>query len=354
MTTIRAKYAVVPDELQVTLEEETLDLNAIPPHGVLVKAETTVISAGTELAIYSALAPGVRDPQSWNSYPYHPGYGLVGQVIATGSAVDRVVQGDRVFCFGQHASYQIYNMESGKAVRSIFKVSDDLAAEQLVILRMAMVAIHASQLTHCNPRDTVAVFGLGIVGNLAAQLYKQAGLRVIGVDPVKSRCDIARQVGIDLVVDVPPEHQVEAIRGLTGGRGAEVTCEAVGHSAVINTSITACADFGQVILLGSPRAPYQADMTPAFRDIHLRWLTVRGALEWRLPPYNAPGIMHSVESNLKRLIGMLRDGELNVDAVTSHIIRPEELPSAYHGLLNHKDAYLGTVIDWREETDYGV
>lgn len=346
----KATYAVIPDELQVTLAEETLDLDAIPEQAVIIEAETTVISAGTELAIYSALAPGVRDPNSWNAYPYRPGYGLVGRVIATGAKIERVSAGDRVFCFGQHASHQVYNMASGKPVRSIFKVDEDLPAEQLVMLRMAMVAIHAPQLTECHPGDTVVVFGLGIVGNLAAQLYRQAGLHVIGVDPVTSRCDLARQVGIDTVVDVAPEYQLEAIRDLTDGKGAPVIVEAVGHSAIINTSIAACADYGQVILLGSPRAPYSADMTPAFRNIHLRWLTVRGALEWRLPAYDAPGIPHTVESNLRRLIDALRCGDLNVVAVTSHIIKPADLPDAYDGLLNHKDAYLGTVIDWRTES----
>ena len=349
MRTQHATYAVIPDEFQVVLDEESIDLDAVPPQAVVIQAETTVISAGTELAIYSALTPGVHTPGSWNAYPCRPGYGLVGRVLAAGQVVKRVAVGDRVFCFGHHASHQVYNMASGKAVRAIFNVDEDLAAEQLVMLRMAMVAIHAPQLTECHPGDTVAVFGLGVVGNLAAQLYRQAGMHVIGIDPVKARCDVARQVGIETVVDVAPEHQLEAIRDLTGGQGAPVTVEAVGHSAVVNTSIAACADFGQVILLGSPRASHTADMTPAFRDIHLRWLTVRGALEWRLPPYAASGIPHSVESNLARLINALRSGALNVDAVRSHIIKPSGLPDAYNGLLNRKDAYLGTVIDWRTE-----
>ena len=296
----KATYAVIPDQFQVTIAEEALDLDVIPEQAVIIEAETTVISAGTELAIYSALAPGVRDPNSWNAYPYRPGYGLVGRVTATGTQINHVSTGDRVFCFGQHASHQVYNMVSGKPVRSIFSVDEDLPAEELVLLRMALVAIHAPQLTEVHPGDTVAIFGLGIVGNLAAQLYRQAGLHVIGVDPVKFRCDLARQVGVETVVDVAPEHQLEAIHDLTGGNGVPVTVEAVGHSSVVNTSIAACADFGHVILLGSPRAPYQGDLTPAYRDIHLRWLTVRGALEWRLPAYDAPGIPHTVESNLRR------------------------------------------------------
>ena len=50
------------------------------------------------------------------------------------------------------------------------------------------------------------------------------------------------------------------------------------------------------------------------------------------------------------LIDALRYGDLNVAAVTSHIIKPEDLPGAYDGLLNHKDGYLGTVVDWRTES----
>lgn len=348
MRTVNATYAIVPDELKLDLMEETLDLDALHPEAVAVEAETTVISPGTELAIFAALSPGVRIPGSWNAYPYRPGYGLVGRVLEVGSAVQRVQPGDRIFCFGKHASHQIYSMRSGKPMVSIFRIPEDIPAERMAMLRMALVAIHAPQITVCHPGDTVAVFGLGVVGNLAAQLYRQAGLRVIGLDPVTSRCEIARQAGIETVLDVAPDQQVQAIRDLTGGRGAAVTVEAVGHSATVEAAVAACADFGQVILLGSPRAAYTGNMTPTFREIHLRWLTVRGALEWRLPPYAAFGIPDSVESNLARLMDALQSGQLNVDIVTSHIIPPQGLYAAYQGLLNQKDDYLGAVIDWRQ------
>lgn len=347
MKSVDATYALFTGEHQMTFEQETLDLDALPPKAVALETETTVISAGTELAVYTGTAPGVRVPGSWNAYPWRPGYGTVGRVLATGKDVERVQTGDRVFCFGKHASRQIYDMASGKPFTAIFKVPDDLPAEKLVMLRMALVAIHAPQLTDIRPGDSVAVFGLGTVGNLAAQLYRLAGLNVIGVDPVKSRCDAAHLAGIETVIDAAPEQQLEALREITGGRGVQVTVDAVGHSAVLQTCFAACADNGQVILLGSPRVPYDGNLTQIFREIHLRWLTVRGALEWRLPPYIAAGIHDSVESNLWRLLDALRRGYLNLDAVTSHILPASQLHAAYEGLLHHKDDYLGVVVDWR-------
>lgn len=346
MISVEATYAVIPDELQLELRQEMLDPQDCTPQGVIIEAEMSVISPGTELAIFSALAPGVKTPGNWNSYPYRPGYGLVGRVLAVGAEVQRVQPGDRVFCFGKHASHQLYEMRSGKPMVAIFKIPEEIPAAQMVMLRMALVAIHAPQLTLCHPGDTVAIFGLGVVGNLAAQLYQQAGLRVIGLDPVASRCEAARRAGIEAVLDVPPAEQLAALRDLTNGHGAPVTVEAVGHSATVESAVAACADFGQVILLGSPRAPYTSDLTRIFREIHLRWLTVRGALEWRLPPYAAFGVPDSVESNLERLMAALQSGYLNVEAVTSHTIAPQELLSTYQGLLNRKEEYLGAVIDW--------
>lgn len=127
--------------------------------------------------------------------------------------------------------------------------------------------------------------------------------------------------------------------------------EAVGHSATIENAVAACADFGQVILLGSPRSPHNADMTKTFREIHLRWLTVRGALEWRVPPYAGHGIHESIETNLAFLMQAAQAGQLNLDAVMSHVIAPADLLATYRGLLDHKDDYLGAVVDWRAPHD---
>ena len=295
MTSVNAQYAVVPDQNRLEIAQEVLDIRSLPANACLIEAEMTVVSPGTELAIFTATAPGVRTPGSWNAYPFRPGYGLVGKIIDTGASVDRVHAGDRVFCFGKHASYQFYSLVAGKPITAILRVPEDVPASHLAMLRMGLVAIHAPQLTMCRPGDTVAVYGLGVVGNLAAQLYRHAGLRVIGLDPVAMRCERALQAGIEEVASVTPELQLEAVRDLTGGRGANVTVDAVGHSAVIETAIAACADFGQVILLGSPRLPFSGDLTRTFRDIHMRGLTVRGAYEWRLPPYVGLGIAQSVE-----------------------------------------------------------
>ncbi len=345
---MEAVYAVIPGEKTLLIEREDLAPSRLGPHEVLIEAETTVVSAGTELAIYTALAPGVHTPGSWNAYPWRPGYGLVGHVRAVGGAVDDLAPGQRVFCFGKHASRQFYDVSGRESRDSAFTIGDDLPAETAVMLRMGLIALTGPQMTTFEAGDTVAVFGLGLVGLLAAQLYQIAGARVIALDPIATRCELARQVGIGTVLNASPEEQVEAVRDVAPEEGVTVAVDAVGESSVVQTCIDVCAPFGQVILLGSPRRAYEYDATQAFRQVHNRWLTVRGALEWCLPPHPVPGKKHSIESNLRLLIALVTQGQLNVDALISHVIEPGALPGAFQGLLHDKEHYIGVVVDWRE------
>jgi threonine dehydrogenase-like Zn-dependent dehydrogenase len=89
--------------------------------------------------------------------------------------------------------------------------------------------------------ETVAVFGLGIVGNLAGQLARLSGARVIGVDLLPQRLDKAREVGFEVVLDGKAEPAAERIKTLTGGRGADVCIEASGAIPALNEAIRAVA-----------------------------------------------------------------------------------------------------------------
>jgi 2-desacetyl-2-hydroxyethyl bacteriochlorophyllide A dehydrogenase len=346
MPVLDVHYLVIPRERTVEVRTETLSTDSLGPGDILIATQASMISAGTELANYTGEDPGVHQPGNYNTYPYRPGYGNVGRVLATGPEVQGVAAGDAVFSFGKHASHIVRNPARQPLWEAAFPLPPDLPAVEVAVLRMGLIAYTAPQQAPAEPGGTVAVFGLGLVGNLAAQLYRLAGARVIGLDPMPERCALARQCGIETVLNVPPAEQVAALLDLTAGKGASITVEAVGHSASVINALSACADYGQVVLLGSPRAPHSTDVTPAFRHIHLRWLTVRGALEWCLPPQPTPGGKHSIAGNLQRLISFMGAGQLQVRPLISHVIRPAALGAAYEGLLGEKQLYWGVVIDW--------
>ena len=77
--------------------------------------------------------------------------------------------------------------------------------------------------------ETVAVFGLGVPGQIVAQLARLNGATVIGVDGIRARRELATELGADVVLDAGEGGVAEQIRELTGGRGADVCLEVTGQ-----------------------------------------------------------------------------------------------------------------------------
>jgi 2-desacetyl-2-hydroxyethyl bacteriochlorophyllide A dehydrogenase len=338
---MQIQQVVVTAQNEVALLERSIDPDSLGPEEILVQTERTFISAGTELANYTGTDPTVFIAGSWNAYPWRSGYANVGRVVAAGSAVQRAKLGERVFSFGPHASHHIYDTR-----RLVAGLPDDISSDLGAAIRMAHVAMTATDVAEKNAGRWVAVFGLGTVGNLAAQMFGALGARVIGVDPAPYRRDLALRCGIPHVVGGSDAEVQEQIRALTGGQLANTTVDAVGHSAVVMQCLQATANFGEAILLGSPRASVPGDLTELLRPIHWRWVTLKGALEWRIPAYHQLNNEHSQLKKHAVILEWLRAGRITLAPLISHRLPPASIKQAYEGLLREKDTYVGVVLEW--------
>lgn len=100
------------------------------------------------------------------------------------------------------------------------------------------------------PSATVVVIGVGGLGHMAVQIVKATtGARVIAVDLKAAALDLGKRFGADDVV-ASDEHAVEAIRALTGGRGAEVVLDFVGSEGTLNLARAVSRPLGDVTLVG--------------------------------------------------------------------------------------------------------
>src|ERR687893_968019 len=106
--------------------------------------------------------------------------------------------------------------------------------------------------------ESVAVFGCGGVGDAAIAGAKLAGASaIVAVDIDAGKLGWARRFGATHTVNSKETDAVEAIKAATGGFGADVTIDAVGHPAVFEQAFYARDLAGRVVLVGVP-AP---DMT---------------------------------------------------------------------------------------------
>ncbi len=338
---MQIRQVVVTGQHQVELQTIELDKKILGPNEILIDTTHTFISAGTELANYTGREPKVFEPKSWCAYPWPSGYANVGIVRQVGAAVQRVKAGQRVFSYGGHASVVCYNQE-----RLIVPVPDGVDSALAAASRMAGVATTAIFVADIGAQPWVVVFGLGAVGNLAAQAFAIKGCRVIGVDPVASRRQLAERCGIPYTVGGSGDQVQDAIYELSQGELVDISVDAVGHSAVVQQALMATAAHGQVVLLGTPRVEVQGDLTTVLADIHLRFITVRGALEWCLPMYSPGGTEPSQEGKQQMIFDWLQRGLLVLEPLISHRLSPDKIKDAYDGLEYQIDRYTGVVLEW--------
>lgn len=333
---------MVTGQYQVELQEAQLDDRPLDADEVLIETEATFISAGTELANYAGKEPKVFLPGNWCTYPWKSGYANVGIVQAMGAGVTRIKVGERVFGYGNHASLVRYNQK-----RLMIPVPSGLSPVLAAASRMAGVAMTALVVSEIRDNPWVAVFGLGTVGNLAAQMFRIRGCRVIGIDPVDYRRKLAETCGIERTIGGTPATAHEQIMAITGGKGADITVDAVGHSAVVMQAAKATASFGQLVILGSPRVPVEGNLTELLSDVHLRWITMRGALEWCVPMYPEVGSRTSQWSKQEMIFDWMQRGLLQIEPLVSHCLPPTAIKEAYEGLLQQPEIYTGVALTWQ-------
>jgi threonine dehydrogenase-like Zn-dependent dehydrogenase len=164
---------------------------------------------------------------------------------------------------------------------------------------------------------------------------------------VETRRKLAEKCGIPYTVGGDAETVQKAIGEITQGKMGNITVDAVGHSSVVMQALKATANYGQLIILGSPRVPVQGNLTELLSDVHLRWITIRGALEWCLPMYSEFGNIESQFSKQQMIFDWIHRGELKIEPLISHRLKPAQIKEAYDGLLNEPETYTGVVLDWR-------
>jgi 2-desacetyl-2-hydroxyethyl bacteriochlorophyllide A dehydrogenase len=320
---------------------ETVDLPEEPePYSVVAKTLTSLISVGTELAIYTGSHIGFTLPNPpFPMMPNSPGYALVGKVTAVGREVTDIQPGQRVMMEVPHGTVGV--AEVGKV--GIVALSENLSDAQGALVRMAEVALAAVRLAPVQLGDAVVIYGLGLVGQLVAQLFSLNGAHpVIGIDRLPARLEVARSNGVTALnadeIDVVAE-----VARLTGGRGPDVVIEATGSPTVVALSLELVAKGGRVVLLGSTRGRVELD---PYSHIHRKGVRVIGAHESAQFLDHAPQRWNQAR-NLQLLAELFAAGKLRSQELITHTINPDKALTIYDELAAHPQDYLGVLIDWR-------
>jgi 2-desacetyl-2-hydroxyethyl bacteriochlorophyllide A dehydrogenase len=213
---------------------------------VRVRAVASALSQGTEMLVYRGEVPAdlpLDLPTLAGSFgfPIKYGYATVGRVLDTGASVEDLVPGDLVFV--HHPHQDVFVVPAAMPVR----LSDELDPLLGLFVANLETAVNVVHDTPLRLGETALVFGQGVVGLMVAQLLRFAGAgRVLVVDPLKKRRDLARNVGVDEAFK-PGGDFPERVLETTAGRGADVAVEVSGSGAALQAAIEAVAAEGTVV-----------------------------------------------------------------------------------------------------------
>jgi 2-desacetyl-2-hydroxyethyl bacteriochlorophyllide A dehydrogenase len=330
------KQVVFQKPWEVKLCDENLDENSIKSGCALVKKIYSIVSTGTELACLSG-------GESWFPMPSVPGYACVAEIIKTGEGVTGFSAGDKVFCYGNHSLYEVIPAEG-----IFLHVPKETDLKWIPFVRMASIAATAIRASNIEWGDFVAVTGQGLVGNMAMQLAKLQGARVIAIDIADHRLEIAKKCGAECTINSSKQDVVSSIKDFTKGKMVSTFIEATGVPAIAVSAAESISQNGELIFLGSPRGKCEIDATPFLNKVHLAAfnITLKGAHEWRYPVNQTPFVKHSLERNSDLIINLILDGKLMLDPLLSEIATPAECALVYDKLRNKKDQYMGILFDW--------
>ena len=255
----------------VTVAPRRMEVRDVPdpvpgPGEALVRVETIGI-CGSDLHFYEGENP-------YANYPQIQGHEFSGRVVAFGGAYDGPVQlGERVSveplmpcgrCFPCRRGrpncctrLAVLGIHTAGAFAELVKApverlfpAGDLDAELTALVEPISIGMQVVTRGQVTAEDTVAVFGAGMIGQAALICAADRGGRVLVVDKIASRLDLARQLGAERVVEAGREDAAGAIAGWTNGDGAAVVVDATGVPAVIRTAVEAVAFSGRIVIVG--------------------------------------------------------------------------------------------------------
>jgi predicted dehydrogenase/threonine dehydrogenase-like Zn-dependent dehydrogenase len=177
--------------------------------------------------------------------PLPLGYCNVGRVIAVGDGVSEFKVGDRVASNGQHAEFVCIPKNL------VAKIPDNIEDSEAVFTVIGSIGLQGIRLINPTFGETIVVIGLGLIGLLTAQMLHANGCRVIGIDIDKSKLELARKWGIEIINPIE-SNSVKEVLELTNGIGCDgvVITASAKNNDIIAQAAQMSRKRGRIVLVG--------------------------------------------------------------------------------------------------------
>lgn len=285
------------------------------------------------------------------------GYSVAGVVVEVGADSRGFRVGDQVACAG--AGVANHAEVVAVPVNLAVKVPEGLDLGQASTVTLGAIALQGVRRVEPTLGETVAVIGLGILGQLAMQMLRANGCRVIGVDPDARRLEVGKRTGMNWAVNPAQGDPVERIHKLTEGRGADAVLIAAATASheVLHQAMRACRRKGRVVLLGDVGCNVRRE------DWYRKELDFRISCSYGPgrydPNYEEQGqdypfayVRWTENRNMEEYLRLVAEGRIDLAPLASESFTIDRAAEAYAALKSEGEKPLLVVLEYPERPGY--
>lgn len=366
---------------------ENVPAPVVRPGGLLVSTRSSLVSAGTERQIVNlakksllgkararpdlvkkvlqkiktdGLVTAIEMAKSRLDRPFPLGYSCAGVVLEVGERGSGFCTGDRIACGGQN--YACHAEVNFVPKNLCVKIPAGVDMESASFTTIGAIALQAVRQADVRLGETIAVIGLGLIGQILVQLLKASGCIVIGNDPDADRANLAKEMGCDEVAmgDLRP-----IVASMTHGHGADSVIIAASTASNLPVEVAGeiCRSKGKVVVLGTvgmsiPRKLYYE------RELDIRFSMSYGPGRYD-PNYEERGhdypyayVRWTENRNMKSFLRLVAERTVNVAKLVTHRFPLANAREAYDLVSgSRKEPFLGILLlypDYKAEPEARV
>lgn len=313
------------------IEIDEPSLEGAEPGQIIFQPEMTCL-CGSDLPFFDGSFEGHEI-----SYPQPVGKSLhemVGTVVGTNGS--RWKTGDRVLAvpFEQMGLWERYVLPETRAISLDDRLTDEIA---LLAQPFGTVVWALKKLPNMIDKDAI-VLGLGPIGQMfVAGLRNMGARKIIGIDPIADRTNLALQMGATDVITAQGLDSEDQVRQILDGDLADVTIEAVGHKAqAFNDAVQLTRPHSDILYFGVPAMPLNG---LHFRQAMLKNLRINTSLH---PDF---------ERTFPLAMQWIAEGRVDLSPLLTHRFSLSQIQQAYDIFRDRKEAAIKVLVEFPALTD---
>jgi Zn-dependent alcohol dehydrogenase len=207
---------------------------------------------------------------------------------------------------------------------AVVKIDPEMPLDKAALIGCGVLTGYGAAVNTASIRegDIVAVIGCGGVGLNAIQgAVHQGASKVVAIDTMANKLEMAKVFGATDTINASEVNAVEALQGISEGRGADVVLEVVGIVPTIRQAIDMARRGGEIVLVGLPSIDALMEFSPAMDSI-VAAKTLKGC--W----YGSS----NVQEDVPKLVDAYMNGTLKLDELVSRRITLDEVDEAFEAM----------------------